>query len=640
MERQFQCPSCGAGNVVTNPGIVMKVCDYCKTAMYWDEDAVLSAGRKSLDLPPSSRFRLGMGGKIKQQSFRVLGRLTYAHESGTWNEWFIEMQDGKILWLTEDEGEIFLEGPLELTSRVPPHTELQPGQRISLNDKVGVVEEIGEARCLGGEGQIPFRVEIGEIYPYVDGSTEDGSNSFGLEYDGKSGEVRAFLGRILDLKNDKVKSLARDEPAAKTGEIIRCPSCAKPYEGCRVETTAMVVCESCGAGLALGEAQARVMGKNAGPQPRFTFRIGLPLTFDGIVYEVMGRSVYVQIDEGVEYTTHEYVLYNPDTGYLWLEEDRGHYVLSRVIHIRPAMPKSPKPKQWVNIDKETFQFFEAASVTLRWIDGAFPWKAKVGETTRFKHLIKPPECIDEEVTKKEVEVFRGRYVDAEEMAKAVPAGVALPKPRGVNSCQPFRNPWVRGLWKIGLAFLALNLFLWFYSIVAEKNVQVLKEQVKAEDYFKEYLSRPFKVDSDSEILRLDGYLPLNNSWIALDFGLVDGQERVLSDFGAEASFYHGHDSEGSWTEGSRGFSSTFKVDKAGTYQLLVHGKGGSGQSGPQLNEPLNLSLHSGVTISWYFIFPIIASILFLSLEWLLRLRFEQKRWEDTSAGADNGGEDD
>lgn len=618
----------------------MKVCDYCKTAMYWDEESVLSAGRKSLDLPASSRFRLGMGGKLKKQSFRVLGRLTYAHENGTWNEWFIEMQDGKILWLTEDEGEIFLEGPLKLTASVPGHSELRPGQRISLNETVGVVEEIGEARCLGGEGQIPFRVEIGEIYPYADGATEDGSASFGLEYDKESGEVRAFLGRILDLKTDKVKSQSREEPAAKTGEVIRCPSCGKPYEGRRVETTTMVVCESCGSGLVLDEAKTRAMGKNRGPQPKFTFRIGLPLTFDGIAYEVMGRSVYVQVDEGIEYTTHEYVLYNPDAGYLWLEEDRGHYILSRVIHTRPAMPIVPKPKQWVSVEKEDFQFFESGNATLRWIDGAFPWKAKVGESAGFKRLIKPPECIDEEIARLEVELFRGKYVDKDEMLKAVPAGVALPEPRGVNSCQPFKNPWVEGLWKIGVAFLVLNVALWFFSLVAEKNRPVLKEQVKAEDYSKEYVSGPFKVERNSEILRLDGHLPLNNSWIALDFGLVDGQDRVLTEFGNDASYYHGQDSEGSWTEGSRGFSSYFKVDRAGTYNLLIHGKGGSGQSGPQLNESLTLSIFSGVTISWYFFIPMVASIFFVSLEWLLRTRFEQKRWADTAAGDDSGNGDD
>jgi uncharacterized protein (DUF983 family) len=637
MERQFQCPSCGAGNIVTNPGIVMKVCDYCKTAMYWDKDAALSAGQKSMDLPLSSRFKIGQGGKIRGQSFRVLGRLAYAHANGHWNEWFVELQDGKILWLTEDEGELFLESRLDLKAPVPPHGELTLGMKISLNDTVGIVEEIGEARCLGGEGQIPFRVEIGEAYPYADGSTEDGTTSFGLEYDPQTGAVKAFIGRILGLKADKVKSQAREAPVERTGEIIRCPSCGKPYEGRRVETTSLVVCDSCGAALHLDEAETRVVGKNKGPQPKFTFRIGLPLKFDDTVYEVMGRAVYVEIDEGIEYTTHEYVLYNPEAGYLWLEEDHGHYVLSRVVHTRPSMPSAPTVKSKVQVGNEMFRVFEIGNVTLRWIDGAFPWKAVVGESTRYTHLIKPPECLDEEITGKEVELFRGRYISREEMRKAVPEGVALPEPQGINSSQPFVSTWASGLWQIALAFLVLNALLWCYSMIAEKRTPVLKEQVKAADYSQEYLSQPFRVDRDRTIMRLEGNSPLNNSWLALDFGLVDAQERVISDFGNEASYYHGQDSEGSWTEGSKHFSSYFKVDKAGTYNLLIHGKGGSGEKGPQLNEPLDISLVSGVTISWFFIFPIVAALVFLILEPLLRWNFEQRRWRGTSAG---GGDDD
>ena len=246
MHREFQCPSCGATNEVTNPGIIMRVCDYCKTAMYWDEESVLRAGRKSVDLPPSNRFRIGGTGKIGSRSFRVLGRLSYAHDKGTWDEWFVEMQDGTIEWLTEDEEELFLETPVTLTSPVPPHEELRAGMRISLNDKVGLVEEIGRAQCIGGEGQIPFVIEIGETYPYADGSGEDGSFSFGLEYDSQTGTPTAFVGTIVPAGERGILSGKRGEAVAREGRIIRCLACGKPYEGPRVATTRMVVCAACG----------------------------------------------------------------------------------------------------------------------------------------------------------------------------------------------------------------------------------------------------------------------------------------------------------------------------------------------------------------------------------------------------------
>jgi hypothetical protein len=155
------------------------------------------------------------------------------------------------------------------------------------------------------------------------------------------------------------------------------------------------------------------------------------------------------------------------------------------------------------------------------------------------------------------------------------------------------------------------------------------------------MTAPFKVTHDGDILKLSGWAPVDNSWLSLDFGLVDADDRVLAEMYDEASYYHGRDSEGSWTEGSKSFSSYFRVDKAGTYRLLVHGKGGSGATGPSKNENVNLILTSGNTVSWYFIIPLILAVLVVLLEPVLKWSFEARRWSPvTGSGDDDGGDDD
>lgn len=639
MHREFDCPSCGAANVVTNPGVLMKVCDYCKTAMYWDKDSALRAGIKSQDLPPSSRFKIGAAGKLKDQSFTVLGRLRYAHENGTWDEWFVETGDGKILWLTEDEGELFLEKPLQLTSEVPPHADLRPGMQIQLNDKVGVVEEVGEARCIGGEGQIPFIVEIGETYPYADGASPDGNFSFGLEYDTRTGQPSAFIGTILKTKEVKSRKEDREAPEARVGEIIRCPSCGKPYEGPKAKTTEMVVCAACGSGLQLDEAETRVVGKNQGRTPGFTFKVGDSLTLEGVRWEIMGRLYYVEVDEGIEYGSFEYVLYTPESGYLWLSEEKGHFTLNRVTHGLMRLPPFPVPRQTVRVGADTFRIFETGEMTLRWVDGALPWVASVGEKTRYTHLIKPPECLDQEVTGKEVESFRGRYVSHEELQAAIPKDIKLPSPRGVYSCQPYvAGPSVAGMWKVGVAFLAINLMLLLYSLVAGVETTVLEGQITAEQYTKEQLTASFQVPRNESIMQLIGSAPVDNSWLAVDFALVNGDDQVVSEMFGEASYYHGTDSEGSWSEGSRHFGSYFMVDKAGAYRLLIHGQGGSGEGGKSRDEPVTFRVTAGNTISWYFIFPILFSALAALIQPISRGLFEARRWPSSDDGDD--GDDD
>lgn len=637
MERQFQCPSCGAANVVTNPGTLMRVCDYCHTAMYWDKDSVLRAGKQSVDLPPSTRFRVGGNGKIQGSSFRVLGRLRYAHEKGTWDEWYIAMEDGRILWLTEDEGELFLEFPVQLESIVPAFNELKPGNMIPLNDTVVRVEEVGYARCLGGEGEIPFVVEIGEVYPYADGAMPDGKSSFGLEYDPRTGEVQAFIGRILQPKHSQVASGDRAAPTARTAEAIRCRSCGKPYEGAKVETTRMVVCDACGSALELDEAEIRVIGRNVGEVPRFTFSIGQPITVNGIRFEVMGRLCYVENDEGTTYKSYDYALYNPDSGYLWLSEEEGHFTIKTVIHTRIPLPPIPVPHMKVSVQDKVFQIYETGEVTLRWVDGALPWRAAVGETTRYTHLISPPEFIDVEITGQEQELFRGRYLSREELLAGLPEGIELPEPdQGVYSCQPYEpSAWIRGWGKIGTLFLLLNVGLFGWCLLATKTTELLREKISADQYTKEHLTAPFSVYRDGVILCLNGYAPLKNSWIAMDFALVDSQDQVISEVYGDASYYSGTDSEGAWTEGSRSFESCFRVDKAGTYRLLIHGQGGTGESGPPGKEPVEIVVVSGKTIGWYFLVSIALSLGVALVPPLGRAVFERRRWSIVSSGTED-----
>jgi len=636
MERRFHCPSCGAAHLVTNPGILMKICDYCRTAIYWDDESALRAGNKSLELPVSARFKVGASGKLKKESFRVLGRLVYAHDTGTWNEWYVEMQNGSILWLSEDEGELFLEKPFTLTKPVPPFGELQPGMEIALGSKIGVVEEIGKARCIGGEGEIPFQVEIGETYPYADGAGQDGSFSFGLEYDAGTGAPRAFIGRILELKSAKSSPEDKTTPESRVGLIIRCPSCGAPYDGARAPTTEMVVCAACGAGLDLTEAQAKVVGKNEGPEPLFAFPVGTPLTFDKVQYEVMGRLLYDEQEGTKHYRTFEYVLYNPDAGYLWLSEERGHFTLSSPFHGSVAIPPGIKPKQKVRVGQDTFKFFEQGTQSLKWVDGALPWRAVAGESTHYVHLVKPPECIDREKTGREIELFRGRYVGPEEMQAAVPKGRRIPPRSGVYSCQPY-IPYASlvGLWKIACIFLILNVLLLTYSCTGEKKTGLLHEKMTYDQYSKEHLTQPFVIKRDGTILRLAGHAPLKNSWLALDFAVVNAGENVITEFSGDASYYYGTDSEGSWSEGSSNFSSYFKIKKAGTYKLLVHATGGSGINGPPLKEPIQIYLYSDVTISWYFFIPLILAGLVTFAEPMGRLIFETRRWQQVAEDDDD-----
>ena len=190
--RQIQCPSCGAPHPISNPGIMMVVCEYCGNAVYWDEDRLKNAGKQSVLPEGFSRLYRGATGSLHGKRFVVLGRIRYSFGRGFWDEWFLELPGGRTAWLTEDNHEFALETRLQ-GAVVPPFHALKPGKIFELYGDRYMVEEAGQAECLGMEGDLLTVARTGERYPYVDASSLDGSRTLGIEWDEQPPTV--FRGR-------------------------------------------------------------------------------------------------------------------------------------------------------------------------------------------------------------------------------------------------------------------------------------------------------------------------------------------------------------------------------------------------------------------------------------------------------------
>lgn len=174
------CPSCGAPLPSRNPGIRAQTCEYCGTISLWDEEGHRDSGKKSMLPEGFSRLYRGARGQVRGRGFEVLGRVRYGHARGFWDEWFLRYDDGETGWLTEDDSQLALESKLE---GVRLEAELDVGKIIVLNEVPYLILEVGQARCLGIEGQVPRGILPDETYGYADGSSVDGTYSLGIEYD-------------------------------------------------------------------------------------------------------------------------------------------------------------------------------------------------------------------------------------------------------------------------------------------------------------------------------------------------------------------------------------------------------------------------------------------------------------------------
>ncbi len=189
----MSCPHCGAPLPPMNPGAVMAVCQYCSSVVVWDHDGLREAGRKSQLSEGFTTLYRDATGSLNGARFRVEGRVRYSFGKGFWDEWYVSFEDGTAAWLTEDDHELALQRPVEAPPGDP--SGLTPGQAVQIAGANFVITEVGEAVCLGVEGQLPKAVLPDESYRYADGSSPDGRFSLGIEMDETPPSV--FVGEWL-----------------------------------------------------------------------------------------------------------------------------------------------------------------------------------------------------------------------------------------------------------------------------------------------------------------------------------------------------------------------------------------------------------------------------------------------------------
>ncbi len=192
MDDQHHCPTCGAPLRIKNRFVKAVTCEFCQNVALFDGVRLDPTGRTASLAQLKSPLYLDATGRIGGLSFRVLGRLVYEYDGGTWQEWFIDIGDDRRAWLVEDEGAFSLLQTRSL-SQAPPFAGIRPTDVLSLAGMDVRVDEIGRATIVSAEGQLGTLILPGETIAYVDGAS--GDEEVSLEYGER--EVKLFVGRPL-----------------------------------------------------------------------------------------------------------------------------------------------------------------------------------------------------------------------------------------------------------------------------------------------------------------------------------------------------------------------------------------------------------------------------------------------------------
>jgi hypothetical protein len=142
-----------------------------------------------------------------------------------------------------------------------------------------------------------------------------------------------------------------------------------------------------------------------------------------------------------------------------------------------------------------------------------------------------------------------------------------------------------------------------------------------------FVTAPFSIQGEDENIEIEIATDLDNAWAYFDLALINVDDGHAYLAGREVSYYHGHDSDGNWSEGKAHNSVTLSSIPAGRYYLRVEPQMDNNANTPVMNY--TVTVRRGVIIWSYFFFAAI----FLGIPPLLatwrRYSFERSRWQES-----------
>ncbi len=382
LDRQADCPSCGASVTFKFAGARSVVCDYCHAVVARTDRGVEMTGRMAELLEIPSPLGYGVTGKWSGEPFEVIGRVQMDRAGAPgapWQEfllWF-SLHD-RTTWVASAQGRWYATNEVPMPAPLPHFGTLRPGAQVDLGPAgLYVVAEVGQRRVVSGEGSLPNVPKPGAVTPYADISGAQGA--FGtLDYgDGTAAPV-VYLGRQFDPRELQLDSgLPVVAPSANVS-AAECPNCGASLPIVS-EQSERVICQYCGTASDITSGHLTALGPAPPPPIRPYIPLGSRGNLRGVDYVVTGFVIRSCVVEGTRYSWREYLLFGGATvGYKWLMEEDGTW--SFVEPFEAGMVTDSGYGQALNYAGQRYNLKQQVQARVDYVIGEFYWKIEIGET--------------------------------------------------------------------------------------------------------------------------------------------------------------------------------------------------------------------------------------------------------------------
>lgn len=572
------CPSCRAP-VEFSPGAArIKVCDYCRTVVARDGGNLEDLGKVSALADTESPLRVGLAGRYSGTPFIVRGRIQKSHAGSSWDEWYLEFDDGREAWLAESEGEWKVLFPLASPPKSLEVAGKRPLDTFMLRDTKFVVEEIGTAKTTSAQGELP---EFNRVHEYVDATGPRGVFcTLDWAIDSTAGRADVFIGNLVTLAQlgfdpAELQATPRREALAQA----RCPDCNGPLDLKAPDSARRVACPYCNNLISVDRGQLRILMQLRKPPHEPTIPLGAvgrlrepgadeksaPVAWTCLAFLVRSCTV-----EDVDYPWDEYLLWNREHGFRWLLCSNNHWTWLKPI----AAGECSFDFREVKYGGEKFRGYQEVYATTDYVVGECYWEVNAGEVALASEYVAPPRSINVDSTAKEATVTLGTLLDAPVIEKAFSLKHSLGLASGIASAQvntrakqaadawTWSLVWSGVLLALAMLFSMLGSTETYYSNTFSTPAGVLPATPDAQRF-----SEPFEV-KESVPLAIDVRADqLINNWLGVSVDLVNETTGEVIEVYAEPNFYSGGSGDDAWSEGSRDVTRTTDVVDKGRYVL-------------------------------------------------------------------------
>jgi hypothetical protein len=420
---------------------------------------------------------------------------------------------------------------------------------------------------------------------------------------------------------------------------LSCPNCGAAIELRGLGWTQTVACAACASVLDARDPNLKVLQSFAKAVPvQPLIPLGSRGQWRGALYEVIGfQARQIKVDQ-VPYTWREYLLFNPYQGFRYLTEYEGHWNDVVTVHGLPA-PTTFATKPAVTFGGRTYKHFQTARASTVFILGEFPWEVRIKDTVEAKDYVDPPRMLSSEEDADEITWSEGEYVEAGEIGRAFKLPGSPHSPRGVFANQPAPGAAQRaGIWRVCGALMLAILAIWVVRRVTASNHPINLGAYTfdpATPATAAFVTPSFDLGKGANVV-VDATTDLSNSWVYVNYALVEESTGAVYDFGREISAYSGYDSDGSWSEGSPHDEAKIGGVPAGRYFLRVEPEGAPG--GREVR--LLMLIRRDAPSFWYFFLALIAVTLPPLVLTLKAGSFEAKRWAESDYAPTSSSSDD